>query len=339
MKKNILCLALIIISFNCYPASLLKKTVKPSGQGGDYTSVQACLTANAKDLTSTDEYLEIEISGTWSSADGERYVFTGFTVDATRYIHIYTIGDARHEGVFSTSKYYISNNTYATQGTLPAFTIIDGIQIKETLASYGGFKVSNGGTIKNCIFYNSAGGGVAIDTNSAQHTTTSANIYNNIIYGFASGIIGFYFGDDIFTIYNNTVYGCSTQGIRTYTTSIYKNNISYNNSTDYTFLSGAGTHSNNLAKDTSSPDNTYDSSTLTFTSTTGGSENFHLVSADTDAIDNGADLSGVFTDDIDGVTRGATWDIGADEFVSVATTLRFSSFGIGIFKGIGGDLR
>ena len=64
--------------------------------------------------------------------------------------------------------------------------------------------------------------------------------------------------------------------------------------------------------------------TLTFTNTTAGSEDFHLVSGDTSAIDYGLDLAttpaGVQfdIDNYDRDTEAVTWDIGADEYIAVA---------------------
>ena len=52
-----------------------------------------------------------------------------------------------------------------------------------------------------------------------------------------------------------------------------------------------------------------------FISTSSGDENFHLKSSAA-CIDQGMDLSGSFSDDIDGQTRSGTWDIGADEYVA-----------------------
>ena len=71
-------------------ASRLYKTVKPSG--GDYTTLSACVNANEKDLTSSDEYFDIEIDGDWTStgADTTNVLFDTYTTDATRYINVYT---------------------------------------------------------------------------------------------------------------------------------------------------------------------------------------------------------------------------------------------------------
>ena len=56
--------------------------------------------------------------------------------------------------------------------------------------------------------------------------------------------------------------------------------------------------------------------TLTFEDK--ASDDFHLDSSDSLALGEGADLSGSFTDDIDGDTR-SDWDIGADELIEAVT--------------------
>ena len=59
-------------------------------------------------------------------------------------------------------------------------------------------------------------------------------------------------------------------------------------------------------------------STPTFVNLT--THDLHLSASDTVAKDQGEDLSGeYFSDDIDGVTRTGTWDIGADEFLASST--------------------
>jgi hypothetical protein len=67
-----------------------------------------------------------------------------------------------------------------------------------------------------------------------------------------------------------------------------------------------------------------------FISIAASSEDLHLEPSGHNALNNGTDLSGSFTDDIDGETRptGAnTWDIGADEYVPPLTSL-YRSVGI-----------
>ena len=59
-----------------------------------------------------------------------------------------------------------------------------------------------------------------------------------------------------------------------------------------------------------------------FVSITPGSEDLHLGLVDHLALDNGLDLSGSFTTDIDDELRSVPWDIGADD-VSTTVSYRF----------------
>lgn len=66
---------------------------------------------------------------------------------------------------------------------------------------------------------------------------------------------------------------------------------------------------------------TCSSTTPTFANEAG--DDFHLASGDTTWKGQGTDLSGTFTIDIDGETRSAPWDIGADEVIVAATPMPF----------------
>ncbi len=314
-------------------ASQLLKTVMPSG--GDYTSLEACMNANEQNLVTADKYFDVEIDGTWSSADTSAVTIHNYTTDATRYINIYTTSAARHVGVWSTSYYMLNptgnNHKIQISGNTTPYITIDGLQIfnQATGDVYGGINVDGYTSgvliIKSNIIKSSSSYTTIRGIRLVANTNSTINVFNNIIYGFiGSNAVGFWSQVSCF-LYNNTVYDCST-GILSYSIDLgvlAKNNISYNNGTDYSIPVGgrwALASTNNLSKDTTAiPYNIYYiSKTLTFTNTGAGTEDFHLVSTDTDAIDKGADLSGTFTDDIDGVTRTGTWDIGADEYVSGA---------------------
>ena len=317
----------------CYAAQFLYKTVKPSG--GDYTSLEACMNANEQNLTG-DGWFDVEIDGTWSSADTTGVTIHNYITTAVDYINIYTTAAARHKGIWSTS-YYI--NSPASGDNIYVAGVdniyITGLQFLKANAMYmrcidldasGSIYISK--NIIKAITANYASSGVLINSNCGSGTA----IFNNIVYqsGGAENFTGLNNWYSInASMYSNTVYGCSL-GINAYSTgtTIVKNNICYNNTTDYSGTFGT-TSTNNLSKDATAPPlNTYYvSKTLTFTNTGSGTEDFHLVSGDTDAIDKGADTSGEgaplnFTDDIDGVTRSGTWDIGADEYVAAggATT-------------------
>lgn len=89
---------------------------------------------------------------------------------------------------------------------------------------------------------------------------------------------------------------------------------------DYSITASLATfnHSNNISSDTSSPDVSFRSKTISYVNA--GSDDYHLQSGETDAIDQGADLSSAgVTDDLDKVSRAVPYDIGAYEFVAAGT--------------------
>jgi hypothetical protein len=141
-------------------------------------------------------------------------------------------------------------------------------------------------------------------------------IYNNIVSNFNGHGIEQEESDWSGSIYNNTIYDCVTgiEGVSTGCLAI--NNICAGNTTDY-----AGTFSAssdyNISSDTTAPDNgnSIISTAATALMTDPANNDFTLKTGSA-AIDAGDDLSSTFTVDIIGTTRGASWDIGAFEFVS-----------------------
>lgn len=85
--------------------------------------------------------------------------------------------------------------------------------------------------------------------------------------------------------------------------------------------------SNNATQDDSNPDSatTYDNSCTAASSVEDcfvdrANGDYHLITG-ADIQDDGADLSGTFTDDIDYQTRSGSWDIGADEYQASGPSL------------------
>jgi len=148
--------------------------------------------------------------------------------------------------------------------------------------------------------------------------------YNNIVYNIdGEGMNGD--GDINVDFYNNTVYNCGGNGITSSSPvggiKLAKNNVIVG-SGGSDFNDGFDTNNNNATEDETG--DITGITTAVFESVGVGTEDLHIVSGASDLIEAAEDLSGTFTDDIDGDTRVA-WDIGADEYVAVAAgrTRRF----------------
>ena len=160
-------------------------------------------------------------------------------------------------------------------------------------ASYGIKGSDNSSfTVRNCIIYDGESSGIRLD-----QLTSTGTVQNCTVYGITAN--GIYQDNGTLTVTNSISMGNSLLDFKGGGT------LSYNISSDAT---GTGSLINKVAADQ-------------FVNITAGSENLHL-KAGADAIDTGTDLSGSFSDDIDGETRpgGAQWDIGADETNAAAPT-------------------
>lgn len=326
------------------------RTVAPSG--GDHTTLNAALswfTTNYPDFTASDIIGAIVISGDWTSAaDTTPANATGITTDATRYLDIYTTGGARHSGVWSNSAYRLEvTASYGIRfGTNTNGIHVTGLQIyintASPAASMQGIYANATGAlsqeISNCLIRGNTGwntasyiqNGVQV-YHSSVTTSGTVKIWNNIIYDFvnpsgtARGIYGQSFAGSTSTIYsyNNTVHSCRSGIDRSAVGSFIivntavsdcTNNIvgNYEAGTDYNATDDAS-----LGYTVSGSGNTHDVLDAVIVWNNEAGDDFHLVSGD-DIIDVGTSDpgTGLFSDDIDGVTRSGTWDIGADEYVS-----------------------
>jgi len=327
-------LLLLLFCSPSWAATQVKKVVAPSG--GDYTSLESCMNAMETDaafggdgdLVGEDKYFDVEISGTWSSADTTAVTIHNYTTDATRYINIYTTGDARHHGIASSS-YYILSNANNIMNVGNSFVKVDGLQFTGMTTIYAvAITTSSASNIfkNNIVYLSSNPARESTGINIAGTYQSNNYVYNNIIYGFnqangGNGISVTGFDNTSNYIYNNTVYG-NKIGIYNYGNSDYANglrivnNICNGNTTDYSLFKEATTATDNISEDTTSPNDEWDSTAVDFVNE---GTDFHLA-ATADAIDQGTDLSGTFTTDIDGDTRSGTWDIGADEYAAAATS-------------------
>lgn len=295
-------------------ATIIKKTVAPSG--GDFTSLQSALTwfrNNYPNFVSSDIIGEIEISGTWSSADTTpAEIYSTITTDSTHYVYIHTVGDARHPGYWSDSAYrlIVTSGRCIRFETLDA--VIDGLQLKlnhTNSASCCYFTSSASGKsilLSNCLL---RGGN---STSAAQKGIENVNanvtvyVWNTCIYDISNYTDSYLVGT-----YNIYMYNCVGIGGYRGTLCYSSGDIVAKNC--YIASGSGGCYHTLVSKTTCASSDSTGSSGLTniavadagFVNVSSGSEDFHLASTSSPLYHTGTDTSGDtapmnFTTDIDG---------------------------------------
>jgi len=320
-------------------ATTVTKIIDPdNGSGTDYTSLSAWEAAQQGDLTGVrDEIAVAKCRCTGGTADTTAVTIDGWTTSATQYIKIWTDPSEsyRHSGKWETgNKYRIYTDGLNTLITVrEEYVRFEGLQLYSTGDYPAGRFFDIDGTdtadirINGNIIVNGTGGYKAIAIR-CYNLKSYIKIWNNVIEGMLEGIdLNLYDGTDTICFYNNTVISNDTGIKLLYGTVIAKNNIFNGCTTDIDDGSGGTTLSATYCA--TSNDNTKGlpaagtgnrfSQTFSFV----GAADFHLQSTDTGAKGYGLNLYNdaylPFKDDIDGQDRGgsgASWDIGADEYVA-----------------------
>ena len=296
------------------------KTVKPSG--GDYSSLAAWEAGEQRDLVAADE---IAVAECYAMSDTTPVEVNGWTTDVTRYVKICTPTAERHGGKWNDTKYMLEGVVLGVGGSvlkLSETALVEGLQVSFTSAGYQFVQgiYSNGGNyadISKCIVKAIVSGG----TNACIRNNASIpfNVWNNIVYdnvGFASAGIREHAASGMAQSYNNTAFNCyyGYDG-----SGVQKNNLAQGCTNGF-WGSFSGTSTNNCSDIVSdAPGLNPVTGNVVFVDE--GNDDFHLDESDTVAKDAGVDLSAdadlPFSDDIDGDTRSAPWDIGADEYASL----------------------
>ncbi|HRZ95363.1 MAG TPA: LamG domain-containing protein [Candidatus Moranbacteria bacterium] len=323
--------------------------------GTENTGIGVTYDSGNRDIASNSEQWHVALytpSGS-TTPDTTGITINGWTTAQQNYIKIYTptastevTASQRHQGKWDEQKYRMETSDNGGIAIYDEFVRIDGLQIKITVTNtsdrHAIFNAVNNASsmmeVSNCIL---KGNITSDDTGSAGVSAQSApshdyKIWNNIIYGFtvassqSCGIALAGAGGSDMYVYNNTLIGNDT-GIFAHsgTTRLIKNNLSYDNKTDYsgTFNSAS---SYNISKDATSPNAEYQSKTVSFVDPT--NYDFHLSSSDAAAKNAGVDLSQDLylpvSSDLDSQTRisnfqlpisnqipspNSQYDIGADQ--------------------------
>lgn len=298
-------------------ATQLKKVVAPSG--GDYTSLEACMNANEQNLVTADKYFDVEISGDWTSAPDTTVVtLHNYTCDATRKITVYTTGDAKHDGTFyGNAKAYVlqaatilSNNTASEFSTFQDMLFDGNSSEGEAFLNLGGTDGGDDATIKRCIF-------IDFTANTLSSAATQNLLVENCMFIDCERSVYAESESTTIKVYNCTSLGGDYGFLRV----LCQNCYSGEHSTEDFFTLAIGSDYC-VSADTSANDECTNNTTGKtsysdyFENVGAGAEDLHIKNTSNNLWGlSGTDLSGIFTDDIDGDTRSA-WDIGADEYVS-----------------------
>lgn len=333
------------------------RTVTVKSSGGDYTSLSSAEAGEQGNLVSLDRQLNIECYAS-AAGDSTQVRVDGWTTDSTRYIDIYCPTGERHAGTWDTAKYHLTLTTSGSPGgcitNAEDYTRIRYLQVRNTRSSppqYNSciYSAANGTLIDGCI---TRGGYAGIDTDTSGHIVRNCVSYEGIRGGGNNNTSGGNTWQNCTLI--GTTSGLASNASTTYPTAsnVYAHGGTYGFS-DYLLANAGGTmnKTNCMSSDTSST-STYNGSTPTnctnsvahstanFTNVTSTTENYLLPSGSA-LIDAGVDLSGTFTNDIDGTTRpqNSAFDVGADEYVAAAggqpTWKRFGGVAFSA-RGMGG---
>lgn len=308
------------------------KTIKASG--GDYTSLYAWEDAIEANLTGTG----VAEAVCYSLDDTTAVSIVGWTTTASDYIYIHTDSSAYHGGIWNGDKYNLSIGNADALTISEDYVRIDGIQVEvptmdgagDNPVTIGSISASNDIRLSNMIIRGAHDASNAQRGITVDDADTILYMWNTIVYNINVGY-GVYLNCSTASIYSCTVLGGSYAIYRNAGTVTLKNCYAGDSATldyDGDFSAVVNCASEDLSADDDSATDCLTSVALgtdTFVSVAGGSENFHLAADGLSPLQGfGVSTTGEsaplnFTTDIDGQTRDATWDIGADAwFVSTS---------------------
>jgi hypothetical protein len=322
---------IVVAAFLLLPAfgfAVTQRIVTVQKSGGTYTSLQAAILSEAKDLVGLDRQLTIQCYASAAPDTAEVRIdpSNGWTSDATHYIRIVVPPTERHAGKFDPTKYYrlILDYQDGIYAYVP-YTRIEGVQFAIDQNNFNPGYPLELGYCRNCFV-----DGVLIDTyygyydpRHGIHATVSGGtiIRNSIIYSAWEAGIGLFW--EPVTIENVTIV---TNGF--YGNALYGIDWAVNGSTGHVirnvYCGGAtvscfhGPASSVTMTTSASSDNTGTSPNVSlagaaFVNSSGAVPDMNL-QASSALRGVGGNLSAEFTNDCAGRTRTA-WDIGACAFV------------------------
>ena len=267
-------------------------------------------------------------------ADTVAVIFADWTTGAASYIQVQVDVDLRHNGAWDETAYrlYVANGIALTISE--DFVRHDGLQVGVSATNAADqdviyiASISAGNDLR---FSNMVVRGADNDTYRQVllrlvDTDCIVTAWNSVFYdaGNSTGpSYGIYANDGIagVNLYNVTVDNCY-RGVRGTGTWVETNVLIRKDAAgNVCWRPDAGhTRTYSASSDDTADDQGGDGNRINQTFTFAGAGDYHLDAADEGALDFGDDLTTYgFTTDIDGETRVAPWDIGADEYISAAS--------------------
>jgi chitodextrinase len=309
------------------------------------------------DLVCADKIAVAKIDGTWTQPDTKPVTIDGWTTSPNNYIRIYAMPEARHKGIGNTGyrlKINASNiSAIATREDYVRFEYLD-VSLTDTYPSglpvigISGNANEKDIRVIGLIIHDSSSAGSAVSNgiqwSGMNNPNASLYVINTLIYNCdGSGIsVSGGGGNTNVYVYDSTIVNNAGIGIRRLYvgTLMIKNTYAGGNAKDYSY-DGGTTLITSASSDSSGSAGlrnitVSDSVGAYFVNLKNGSENFHIQSSSllkNAGTDLSVDANLAFSDDIDGQTRSAPWDIGADEaIISIDTTppVRYSGSPSGI---------
>jgi hypothetical protein len=253
-----------------------------------------------------------------TAADGTSVDFNGSTTTSTNYVHIYTTSNARHAGVWDTSKYRLEQGSSGyTMRLYNRYTRVTGLQIKQSGtggSNHAALGFFGGGDhiIDACLIITLGGSGSAhglyVFSNGAGAAGT---VKNTISFGCTQSA----FHCSASTNLDNCTAVSSNYGIRRDGGTCVARNCYAGGNTTGDF-NGTITKTACASADATGTTTGIAFSTSNFVNVTPGSEDFHVTSGT--SVPTATRLATALTD-IDGDSRTDPTRVGADEFVSGGT--------------------
>ena len=259
------------------------------------------------------------------------------TTDSSHYLTIQTDAADRFSGKWDTSKYRLDLTSAANGIDIVApYTNLIGIPVRLTTNTsfLPVVNIGHSASVQMSYCYvEYVGSGVCPCLGLSGYYATGFRAWNSILVNrttysstsASSAVI--YMGDNSATAETLTFYNCTVIGTRwginispgSNKVVVCKNVLVQSTLDAFTIGSNAWTGSDyNAANSAAATGGAHDRVSQTFTFVNAGAGDYHLDAADAGARTYGVTDpgSGLFSDDIDGQTRSAPWDIGADQYVA-----------------------